>query len=109
MPTRYSRDHVQVRLIGDTAILSPSAFLLRQLGQPVRLVTKAPGASVKAAEAAGRLEGTKQSCHLYAPFDLSIIANRAGEPAVEVKKEGEPKDELLDDQAYAAHVATLPR
>lgn len=104
---RFTRNHLAVDVVREReARLAPSDFLLGQVGEPATLVPRPVGERVRAGDVVGRLEGTRQSCHLYAPCDLVILAHEA--QGLVATLEAPLADELLDAVAYERHLAMLP-
>lgn len=105
---RFTQNHLAIDVVREReARLSPSDFLLGQVGEPATLVLLPVGERVRAGAVLGRLEGTRQTCHLYAPCDLVIVAHEAS--GLVAMLEGPFIDTPLDAKAYERQVETLPR
>lgn len=105
---QFTQNHMSIDGERDGAVkLVPSDFLLGQVGEPATLVPRPVGERVRAGDVVGRLDGTRQSCHLYAPCDLVIVAHEAR--GVVAKLEGPFVDTPLDARDYERHLATLAR
>ncbi len=119
---RYSKEHEWVRVKGDEVTVGITAFAVGQLGD-VTLVNwdVEEGERVEAGQVFGTIESVKALSDLFAPLTGTVVQlNAALEDAPErvnedcwgdgwmlVIKPEDPEsiEELLDPEAYRAHVA----
>jgi len=118
---RYTKDHEWLRLDGDHAIVGITAFAAEQLGDVVMVELPEEGDEFERGETFGSVESTKAVSDLYAPITGVVV--RVNTPLndspeyvnedpyeegwmIELEiKDREELDELMDAEAYAAHVA----
>lgn len=120
---RYSKDHEWVRLDGDVATIGISEYAQEQLGDVVFVELPEIGRKVARREALAVVESVKAASDVYAPLGGEVVeVNQAleGEPAL-VNQSAEDQgwfcklrvseagqmDDLMDTEAYQAHVASL--
>ena len=107
MSRRYTRNHLWVESSDGEARLGISDFLREQV-QPVRFVFESTGTEIGAGLPFGRIEGARQACHLYAPFDMSLVETDRENGTVRVAVRGSQSG-LLEATDYDAYRATTPR
>ena len=120
---RYSKDHEWVRVEGDVATVGISDYAQEQLGDVVYVELPEVGRSVAQNEEAAVVESVKAASEVYAPVSGEVVeVNQALEddPALvnrdptgegwflklRLSAPGE-LDGLMDEAAYADHVAGL--
>lgn len=121
MTTRYTEDHEYVRVEGNIGTVGISNFAQEQLGDIVFVELPSVGATFKKGDEAAVVESVKAASEIYAPVSGKVIEiNEAlsdepglinSDPAnggwifkIELSESGE-LDGLLDDAAYADHIA----
>jgi glycine cleavage system H protein len=123
MSMRYTKDHEWVRIEGDTATIGISAYAAEQLGDVVFVDLPAVGKAVKKGEGAAVVESVKAASDVYSPITGEVTetnaaldarpqtVNEAAESGgwfmkLKLTEKGEAED-LMDEEAYAAYLATL--
>ena len=111
MSMRYTKDHEWVRIEGDTATIGISAYAAEQLGDVVFVELPDVGKSVKAASdvyspVTGEVTETNAALDAN-PQTVNEAAESGGWfMKLKLADKGEA-DELMDEEAYAAYLATL--
>ena len=118
---RYTRDHEWVRLDGDEAVVGITDHAQEQLGELVYVEVPDVGARLAAGETAAEVESVKSFAEVYAPVAGEVVAvNEALEQTpelinddpygegwiVRLRAAEELPGDLLDAEAYRAHVAS---
>ena len=123
MSMRYTKDHEWVRIEGDTATIGISAYAAEQLGDVVFVELPDVGKAVKKGEGAAVVESVKAASDVYSPVSGEVTetnaaldanpqtVNEAAESGgwfmkLKLADKGEA-DDLMDEEAYAAYLATL--
>ena len=123
MSMRYTKDHEWVRIEGDTATIGISAYAAEQLGDVVFVELPDVGKAVKKGEGAAVVESVKAASDVYSPVTGEVTetnaaldanpqtVNEAAESGgwfmkLKLTDKGEA-DDLMDEEAYAAYLATL--
>lgn len=119
LPTdrRYSKSHVWLRL-GESATwrIGHTRFAMRMLGDPVEIgFDVESGHALERGQVIGWLEGFKAVTDLYAPMggrfaganpalaaNIEAMARRPYDEGWLYEVEGQPENDLLDAEAYAA-------
>ena len=120
---KYLPTHEWHRIEGDTATIGISAYAAEQLGDVVFVELPEIGKSVKKGEGAAVVESVKAASDVYSPVTGEVTetntaldanpqtVNEAAEAGgwfmkLKLAAKGEA-DELMDEEAYAAYLATL--
>ena len=117
----FSQDHEYVRADGDTATIGISDYAQDQLGDIVFVELPAVGTSFKKGDEIAVVESVKAASEIYAPLDCTItqvneaLADAPDQVNADPMGEGwlvkvslsdaSQLDELMDEKAYAAHIA----
>ena len=117
---RYTRDHEYVRAGADGILtVGITDYAQGELGDVVFLTLPKPGDAVSAHQAFGTIEAVKAVSELFSPVSGSVVeVNGAleGDPAavnrdpygagwmVRLRPAGPAPDDLLDPDAYQAHI-----
>lgn len=123
MSMRYTKDHEWVRIEGDTATIGISAYAAEQLGDVVFVELPDVGKAVKKGEGAAVVESVKAASDVYSPVTGEVTetnpaldqkpqtVNEAAESGgwfMKLKLTARSEaDDLMDEEAYAAYLATL--
>ena len=106
---QFTKNHVSLRALDDHRVeLGVSPELQEALGAPLRFQFRESGIEVGRGEVFGRVDGTKQSCRLHAPF--AVVVESQGEGFVTCRRSSDESETLLDREAYLRFFATgIPR
>ncbi|MBN8942611.1 MAG: glycine cleavage system protein GcvH [Rhizobiales bacterium] len=121
--TRYTKDHEYIRVEGDTGTIGISDYAQQQLGDVVFVELPELGRKVAKGDGAAVVESVKAASDIYAPVAGEVVAVNAeleGAPGtvnedpagkgwfikLKISNPGE-LDELMDEAAYQAFVASI--
>ena len=121
MTTRYTEDHEYVRVEGATGTVGISSYAQDQLGDIVFVELPTPGQKLKQGDEAAVVESVKAASEIYSPVSGTVTEINLGlqaEPGlINTAPDGagwiyritldDPAelDALMDDAAYAKHIA----
>lgn len=120
---RYTKDHEYISVEGDTGTIGISDYAQQQLGDVVFVELPELGRKVAKGDGAAVVESVKAASDIYAPVGGEVIAVNAeleGAPGtvnedpagkgwfvkLKIANPGE-LDELMDEAAYQAFVASI--
>ncbi|MGQ3670990.1 glycine cleavage system protein GcvH [Xanthobacter sp. TB0136] len=120
---RYTSDHEYVRVEGEVATVGITDYAQQQLGDVVFVELPAAGRKLEKGGDAAVVESVKAASDVFAPVSGEVVESNAeleGNPALANESpEGEgwffrlrltnpsELDELMDEAAYKAHIASL--
>lgn len=120
---RYTSDHEYVRVEGEVATVGITDYAQQQLGDVVFVEPPAAGRKLEKGGDAAVVESVKAASDVFAPVSGEVVESNAeleGNPALANESpEGEgwffrlrltnpsELDELMDEAAYKAHIASL--
>lgn len=121
MTTRFTKDHEWVRLEGDIAVIGITQYATEQLGDVISVELPDVGKTYKKGDEIAVVDSVKTAAEVYAPVSGEVIEiNDSIEDAPQTVND-EPLaagwfaklkiadkselDGLMDDAAYAQHIA----
>ena len=120
---RYTVEHEWVRLDGDTATVGITDYAQQQLGDVVFVELPEAGHDVHAGEACAVVESVKAASDIFAPLDGRVLESNpeiVTDPSLVNRSPHEQGwffrmtvadpaavEQLMDADAYAAHLKTL--
>jgi glycine cleavage system H protein len=120
---RYTKDHEYIRVEGDTGTIGISDYAQQQLGDVVFVELPELGRKVGRGEGAAVVESVKAASDIYAPVGGEVVAVNGELEAAPGTVNEDPAgkgwfvklriadakelDELMDEAAYQAYVASI--
>jgi len=121
MTTRFTKDHEWVRLEGDIAVIGITQYATEQLGDVISVELPDVGKSYKKGDEIAVVDSVKTAAEVYAPVSGEVIEINDGIEDAPQTVNDEPLgggwfaklkitdkselDGLMDDAAYAQHIA----
>ena len=121
MTTRFTKDHEWVRLEGDIAVIGITQYATEQLGDVISVELPDVGKTYKKGDEIAVVDSVKTAAEVYAPVSGEVIEINDGIEDAPQTVNDEPQgggwfaklkiadkselDGLMDDAAYAQHIA----